>query len=196
MGQTVLVSHRRIIMKGLIILAVVAAASAAPSCDDCKQAVAGFKDRLLTPESLAEQQAILTLAACPQAPDPAQCEQWVATYWAGIAKVLFTWLTDVKDPCGSLGLGLCKKGFTCDECLGALDFLGGVMVDESYVAEASNTCRDQLIVETVASTLLTVKEPLLRPSQSPCKFCQKLSQPRERRSARMFLVSASTAVSL
>ena len=70
---------------------------------------AGFKDRLLTPESLAEQQAILTLAACPQAPDPAQCEQWVATYWAGIAKVLFTWLTDVKDPCGSLGLGLCKK---------------------------------------------------------------------------------------
>ena len=70
---------------------------------------AGFKDRLLTPESLAEQQAILTLAACPQAPDPAECEQWVATYWAGIAKVLFTWLTDVKDPCGSLGLGLCKK---------------------------------------------------------------------------------------
>merc|ERR1711993_90701 len=138
MGQTVLVSHRRIIMKGLIILAVVAAASAAPSCDDRKAAVAGFKERLLTPESLAEQQAILTLAACPQAPDPAQCEQWVATYWAGIAEVLFTWLTDVKDPCGSLGLGLCKKGFTCDECLGALDFLGGVMVDDSYIAEATS----------------------------------------------------------
>merc|ERR1712241_997185 len=84
--QTVLVSHRRIIMKGLIILAVVAAASAAPSCDDCKAAVAGFKDHLLSEESLGEQQAILTLAACPQAPDPAQCEQWVATYWAGIAE--------------------------------------------------------------------------------------------------------------
>merc|ERR1712203_1259998 len=112
--QTVLVSRRRIIMKGLIILAVVAAASAAPSYDDCKAAVAGFKERLLTPESLAEQQAILTLAACPQAPDPAQCEQWVATYWAGIAEVLFT----------------------CDECKGALDFLGGVMVDDSYISEA------------------------------------------------------------
>merc|ERR1712241_1582953 len=106
--QTVLVSQGKIIMKVLLLLAVVAA-SAAPSCDDCKAAVAGFKDHLLSEESLGEQQAILTLAACPQAPDPAQCEQWVATYWAGIAEVLFTWLTDVKDPCGSLGLNLCKK---------------------------------------------------------------------------------------
>merc|ERR1711887_180862 len=133
MGQTAPVST--IIMKSLILLAVVAFASAVPTCDECLSAVQGFKDHLLTAESLAEQQAILVLAACPQAPDPAQCEEWVGTYWEGIATVLFDWLINVKEPCGDLGLGLCKRDFTCDDCLGALNKLGEIMIDETYIAE-------------------------------------------------------------
>merc|ERR1712001_687510 len=91
----------KIIMKSLILLAVVAFASATPTCDECIDAVGKIRDHLLTPESLEIQQAAAVSAGCPLCADPAACEAWIMTYWPKAAKVLFDWLVDVKDPCGS-----------------------------------------------------------------------------------------------
>merc|ERR1711975_164136 len=125
----------KIIMKSLILLAMVAFASATPTCDECIDAVGKIRDHLLTPESLGIQQAAAVSAGCPLCADPAACEAWIMTYWPKAAKVLFDWLVDVKDPCGELGLGYCKRDFTCGECLMALNLLSEIMVNQQYVDE-------------------------------------------------------------
>ena len=60
-------------------------------------------------ESLAEQIAILIAAGCPTAPDPAQCEADVAQYWPGIAKALYGFFFTQKEPCGEMGMNVCKR---------------------------------------------------------------------------------------
>merc|ERR1712080_203100 len=90
-----------------------------PTCDECKTAVADLHAHLLGEESMAEQIAILIAAGCPTADDPAQCEADVAKYWPGIATATFGYFFTEKEPCGEMGLNVCKKDWTCDDCTGA-----------------------------------------------------------------------------
>jgi len=119
----------------------VASASARQvTCDDCKTAIAGLEAHLTGEESLAEQIAILIAAGCPTAADPAMCEMAVAKYWPGIAKALYGFFFSQKEPCGEMGMNVCKsttpKEWTCQECADAITLLSGIMTQQTYVDEA------------------------------------------------------------
>merc|ERR1712055_175864 len=127
-------------MKFLILAAILGFTSAlnlrTPTCDECKTAIADLHAHLLSEESMAEQIAILIAAGCPTQPDPAQCEADVAKYWPGIATATYGFFFTEKEPCGEMGLNVCKREWTCDDCTGALTLLAGIMTQEEYVQEA------------------------------------------------------------
>merc|ERR1712080_775238 len=127
-------------MKFLIFAAIIGFTSAfnlrAPTCDECKTAVADLHTHSLGEESMAEQIAILIVAGCPTQPDPAQCEADIAKYWPGIAKAIYGFFLTEKEPCGEMGLNVCKKDWTCDDCTGAITLLAGIMTEDQYVQEA------------------------------------------------------------
>ena len=58
---------------------------------------------------MAEAVAILIAAGCPTQPDPAQCEADVPKFWPGIAKVLYGFFFTQKEPCGEMGMNVCKR---------------------------------------------------------------------------------------
>merc|ERR1712112_374870 len=135
MGVQTWAAHH-LIMKFLILVTIVSLVSAVPTCDECKSAIDAFHNHLLTEESMAEAIAILIAAGCPTQPDPAQCEADVAKYWPGIATATYGFFFTQKEPCGEMGLNVCKREWTCDDCTGALALLAGIMTQEEYVQEA------------------------------------------------------------
>merc|ERR1712036_200236 len=76
----------------------------------------------------------------PTAADPAQCEADVAKYWPGVATVLYGYFFTVKEPCGEMGMNVCKsttpRDWTCQECADAITLLSGIMTQDTYVQEA------------------------------------------------------------
>merc|ERR1719430_3049791 len=116
-------------MKFLILAAIVGFASAGPTCDECKTAVADLHAHLLGDESMAEQIAILIAAGCPTQPDPAQCEADTAKYWPGIATATYGFFFTEKEPCGDGGEHMpnCEEMITTSIGM-ALEILSQAMV--------------------------------------------------------------------
>merc|ERR550539_478636 len=125
-------------MKLLILLAFVgfATASQAPTCEECNAAVDALHQHLITEESLGEQKAILIAKMCPVSENEAECEELLSTFWDGAATVLYDFFFTQKEPCGEMGMNVCNRDWTCEDCTAAMTMLDKIMNDEVYVAEA------------------------------------------------------------
>merc|ERR1712168_1113349 len=104
MGLSLLQKVTPVKMKVLFIAATLAPAGFAPSCEECNTAAAGLLERLTSPESIAEQMAILISQVCPQAADAAACEAGLTMWWSDMAMCLYPAFIPGDSPCGLLGL--------------------------------------------------------------------------------------------
>jgi len=133
-------------MKVLVLtLAAISAVSAsrAVTCDECQAAVVDLVTRLTSPESIAEQIAILKLTVCPQLPD-IDCEGTLDMWFADMANCIYNHFMLEQDVCGEL-LGLCYKkrmtlvervsDWTCEECTDILARTADYMAAEDTIAE-------------------------------------------------------------
>merc|ERR1711970_347256 len=110
-------------------------AVAIPTCDECKKAVGDLQVRLTSQESIAEQKTILILRGCIGDFATPECEEAVQTYWPEVGPLTFNYFFTEKEPCGPLGLDVCKRSWTCEEWTGAIGLLSNIMTQEEYVAE-------------------------------------------------------------
>merc|ERR1712098_416496 len=90
----------------LLLSALLVPSLADVTCDDCQTATGALIDRLLSEDSIAEQVTIVGATVCPSLPDPAGCEEYLATWWGDAADCLFNFIAD-SNPCGTLGF--CKR---------------------------------------------------------------------------------------
>merc|ERR1711944_313586 len=123
------------------LLAVVALASAQDNCQRCGKAVEQLGQYLLTPAEIAAVEQGLVDLVCTTLPEEniEGCAVAVYSWWPKIAEALFEYQGTVVAIC--VGIGACeaknpyvnfKEGFTCDECLGFLDKVSGLLATEDF----------------------------------------------------------------
>merc|ERR1712200_102486 len=91
-------------MKFFAIFALIGAAAAMPSCDECKKAVGDLQVRLTSADSIAEQMTLLVLGGCVGDFDIPECEAAVSTYWPEVGPLTFNYFFTEKEPCGEMGM--------------------------------------------------------------------------------------------
>merc|ERR1711937_500619 len=121
----------------IVLSCLVASISADITCDDCLEFGGALSNYLQSEASLAEQTAILVAAVCPQAPDAADCEAVLNTYWSQIGLAMYPVFLEPSSVCSELGV--CKKTVvstpTCDECVGSVVLVSEVIKSEAKIAE-------------------------------------------------------------
>merc|ERR1712080_38127 len=129
------------IMKVFVtLLAVVALASAQDNCQRCGEAVQQLGEYLLTPSEIAAVEQGLVDLVCTTLPEEniEGCAVAVYKWWPQIAEALFKYQGTVIAIC--VGIGACEtrnplinnEKFTCDECLGFLDKVSGLLATEDF----------------------------------------------------------------
>merc|ERR1712130_964347 len=105
-------------MKAFIFTSTLLALATADTCSDCTAVVSTVRDRLSSPESVAEQAAILVGGICPGTDDPAQCEGGLPEFWSMIAAVLWPgyWDPSAEWMCGPICEAPEDTVMTCDDC--------------------------------------------------------------------------------
>merc|ERR1712130_124421 len=138
MGLSVLQKVTPVKMKVLFIAATLALAGFAPSCDECNAAAAGLLERLTSPESIAEQMAILISQVCPQAAGAAACEEGLTMWWSDMAMCLYPAFIGGGDPCTELVLCKVKSvlgDWTCDDCTDIMTRVAEFMKKDETIAQ-------------------------------------------------------------
>merc|ERR1711874_393464 len=118
---------------------------------------------------------------------PGHCEADVAQYWPGMAKVLYGFFFTQKEPCGEMGMNVCKsttpKDWTCQECADAITLLSGIMTADQYVQEAVESlsgpayCGDGThdencpaqIAEAIPQALAILGQAIIAQTESLCQ---------------------------
>merc|ERR1711994_875289 len=85
-------------MKFFAIFALIGAAAALPSCDECKQAIGDLQDHLASEHGIAEQMDALVQGGCVGDFAIPECEAAVSTYWPEVGPLTLNYFFTEKEP--------------------------------------------------------------------------------------------------
>merc|ERR1712241_698373 len=127
-----------IMFKVLLTVALIGAASADLTCEDCSDIGTRTSAEWIRDEAISAEVGLIEEAVCSQAPDMETCEAELPQFWKYIALALFDPATGWYSP-SSLCSDVCvKKTFlahlTCDECSARLYTSTEFMADEETIA--------------------------------------------------------------
>merc|ERR1712002_1304624 len=77
------------IMKFLGFLIFIISVSAEWTCDDCEVAGHALGEATTTEEAIEWQTLLLVAEFCPEADDPAACEQQLPPFWTALVKIIY-----------------------------------------------------------------------------------------------------------
>ena len=103
------------------------------TCEECQEAVEKLVTRLTSEESLVEQTDLLKTAVCEVMEDTAACNELVDTYWVLMAGILYPTLMNPQDLCNNAGACDITRDWTCEDCVGGLEFAAGYFESEESV---------------------------------------------------------------
>merc|ERR1712055_379499 len=135
----------RLGMKAFTLLLLVLCSSAEWTCDDCEKAGEDLGILATSQEALDVQTAILVAELCPQAEDPATCEEQLPPFWGELAKVIwpghFSYMC--SDMCPPPIVSLPKANIpNCEECAvrinGSFDYLAHDDTIDTWVNGLTN----------------------------------------------------------
>merc|ERR1711955_42544 len=158
------------------------------TCDECNAAAAGLLERLTSPESIAEQMAILISQVCPQAADAAACEEGLTMWWSDMAMCLYPAFIPGDNPCGLLGLCKVKSvlgDWTCDDCTDIMTRVAEFMKKDETIAQGitvlegecfcgaeGHTAACPALVESLAAPVMQVLSAVLM--ETTPELCQDI----------------------
>ena len=90
--------------------------------------------------------------------DPAGCEAGITTSWSEIATAMYPVFLEGNSVCGTLGLCTARE-WTCDECVGGLGQIGGIISDPTTIADVVAFLQVRFGFRPVVFILIIVVHP-------------------------------------
>ena len=129
-----MLSYKTVIVCGLLI-SLVSSTDISPkaTCEECQEAFGNLVTRLLSEDSLVEQMDLLKTGVCSVLEDPVACNELVDTWWVLMAGVLYPNLMNPQDLCNNAGVCDIAKDWTCEDCVGGIEFASGYFESEESI---------------------------------------------------------------